>query len=118
LFRAHLREALVIAKRNPPDRRILFVKSWNEWAEGNYLEPDLRFGHEYLKVVREEIEAASRSVDTSGPAGHAETRIIDSPGGIREQGPGLAAKDIVGGLARRFRGTIGNACWPNHRVHG
>ena len=35
--------------------RIIFVKSWNEWAEGNYLEPDLRFGHQYLDVVREEV---------------------------------------------------------------
>jgi hypothetical protein len=38
----------------PRDRRIIFVKSWNEWAEGNHLEPDLRFGHAYLEVIRNE----------------------------------------------------------------
>jgi lipopolysaccharide biosynthesis protein len=34
------------------DKRIIFVKSWNEWAEGNYLEPDSVFGSKYLNVCR------------------------------------------------------------------
>jgi lipopolysaccharide biosynthesis protein len=34
------------------DRRILFLNAWNEWAEGNHLEPDLKFGVGYLDAVR------------------------------------------------------------------
>ena len=32
------------------------LKSWNEWGEGNYMEPDLKFGKEYIKALRDAIE--------------------------------------------------------------
>jgi len=36
---------------------IFFIKSWNEWAEGNYLEPDQRFNRGKLEVIMSTIEA-------------------------------------------------------------
>lgn len=55
LFRSHLRAAVSLAQRARPEHRLLFVKSWNEWAEGNHLEPDVRFGRGYLEVMRDEL---------------------------------------------------------------
>jgi len=31
--------------------RFLFINAWNEWGEGNHLEPDLKYGHSWLQVV-------------------------------------------------------------------
>lgn len=55
LFRRHFKEALELAQNLPDERRFVFIKSWNEWAEGNHLEPDIKWGHDYLKVIAEEM---------------------------------------------------------------
>lgn len=55
LFRAYLKKAISYVRSNSPQERIVFIKAWNEWAEGNYLEPDANSGSELLDVVRNEV---------------------------------------------------------------
>lgn len=56
-FDSHVKSVFEVLKKKNPDKRIAFVKSWNEWAEGNYLEPDLRYGKQYLEVLKKNLNS-------------------------------------------------------------
>ena len=43
----------------PLQEQIIILKSWNEWGEGNYMEPDLRYGDGYIKALRRAIDKLS-----------------------------------------------------------
>ena len=56
LFKQYLKDTLEIIKKKPQENRFLIINAWNEWGEGNYLEPDIKFGQGYLDALREVIE--------------------------------------------------------------
>ena len=42
-------------KHYKPENRFMFVNAWNEWAEGDYLEPDKKFGYHAINTLSRAI---------------------------------------------------------------
>jgi len=52
-FRIHVKQVFPFVEKTK--NKIMFIKSWNEWAEGNYLEPESEYGIRFLDVLRDEM---------------------------------------------------------------
>lgn len=59
LFRMHVRDIFSVVMEKSPKDRIVFLKSWNEWGEGNYMEPDLKYGKGYIEALKQEMDGLS-----------------------------------------------------------
>jgi hypothetical protein len=53
LFAKHVEKVMNIihGKKN----KLIFLKSWNEWGEGNYIEPDIKWGRRYLEELKKHL---------------------------------------------------------------
>lgn len=56
LFKEHVKEALDVIKEKPEEYQLLFLKSWNEWGEGNMMEPDITYGRGFIEALRSAID--------------------------------------------------------------
>lgn len=55
VFGEQIDSVLELVMQKEEEHKIVFLTSWNEWAEGNYVEPDLKYGHGYLNVLRKKL---------------------------------------------------------------
>ena len=56
-FEEHISRALDLVRDKDPEHRIVILKSWNEWGEGNYVEPDQEFGHGWLDAIKKALNS-------------------------------------------------------------
>jgi hypothetical protein len=55
-FKQLVKKAIACVSSKNEEKRIILIRSWNEWGEGNHLEPDLRYGKGYLEAIRLAIQ--------------------------------------------------------------
>jgi len=51
-FAAYLRRAVDYVEKHPDQPGLITLFSWNEWVEGGYLLPDMRWEYGYLEAVK------------------------------------------------------------------
>lgn len=56
-FFLHCQDVFDLIKKK--ETRTVFLKSWNEWGEGNYMEPCLKYGHGYLEALARAIRESN-----------------------------------------------------------
>ncbi len=61
LFRKLCVKAFEQTENKPDQEKIVILKSWNEWAEGNFLEPDSLYGHQFLQAFKGAIHDYEKS---------------------------------------------------------
>jgi len=55
-FKNVLKDAIQSVNQKPNEKKIIIIKSWNEWGEGNHLEPDLKYGNGFLEAIKKALE--------------------------------------------------------------
>lgn len=53
--RIELRDVIQTFIPYSDEDNIIFINAWNEWAEGNHLEPDQKWGRGYLEETKKAI---------------------------------------------------------------
>ena len=52
-FAALLSKAKRYVDRHPNQPKLMTINAWNEWVEGSYLLPDMKYGFGYLEAVKD-----------------------------------------------------------------
>lgn len=100
LYERWLRETIERFVPPSPEENLVFINAWNEWAEGNHLEPCQRWGRSYLDATRAVVSATREGL----PSRH----LPDLDGILGERGEKQMPSPRVPADVGRLGQTVGD----------
>jgi hypothetical protein len=55
-FATLLSKAKRYVDNHPNQPKLMTINAWNEWVEGSYLLPDMKYGFDYLEAVKDVMD--------------------------------------------------------------
>ena len=66
LYEKWLRETIKQTKVTfKEEEQFIFINAWNEWAEGNHLEPDIKYGRKFLEATKNALNSVEKDKKNS-----------------------------------------------------
>ena len=65
VFGGWVNDAVTEFEAYSKEENLFFINAWNEWAEGNHLEPCIKWGRAYLEALKENLEKAGGELKPS-----------------------------------------------------
>lgn len=60
VFGQWVKQAVKEFKPYSKEENLFFINAWNEWAEGNHLEPCIKWGRAYLEALKKNLDEAAK----------------------------------------------------------
>jgi lipopolysaccharide biosynthesis protein len=76
LYRHWLTKVIGDSRPTADGEKVVFINAWNEWAEGNHLEPCQRWGRGYLEATRQALRTVAEAQTAPRPSSGLTRKII------------------------------------------
>ena len=59
-FALEIKKAINFVNTSTTNEKFIIIKSWNEWAEGNFIEPCQKWNRKFLEIIKKSLQISNK----------------------------------------------------------